>query len=65
MAFPILTGIVLDRFVSGYAIIFGFCSVAYLIAFGVNQVLAPRFEPVEMEKTTGLYAVSRRQRAQL
>ena len=49
MAFPLLTGIVLDQFVNGYAIIFGFCSVSYLIAFGVNQVLAPSFEPLKMK----------------
>jgi ACS family hexuronate transporter-like MFS transporter len=49
MVFPLLTGIVLDQFVSGYAIIFGFCSVAYLIAFGINQVLAPSFEPLKLK----------------
>jgi len=48
MAFPILTGIVLDRFANGYAIIFGFCSIAYLIAFGTNHILAPSFKPVKM-----------------
>lgn len=50
MAFPILTGMVLDKFTNGYAIIFGFCSVAYLLAFAVNQLLAPKFEPVRLEK---------------
>jgi MFS transporter, ACS family, hexuronate transporter len=51
--FPIITGMVLDYFkihytvTYGYAIIFGFCSLAYLIAFGVNHLLAPRFEPVK------------------
>lgn len=49
MAFPILTGMVLDHFANGYAIIFGFCSIAYLIAFGINQFLAPSFEPVKMD----------------
>jgi ACS family hexuronate transporter-like MFS transporter len=47
MGFPLLTGMVLDMFANGYAIIFGFCSVAYLVAFAVNHVLAPRFEPVK------------------
>jgi ACS family hexuronate transporter-like MFS transporter len=46
MAFPLITGVVLDKFVNGYAIIFGFCSVAYLLAFAVNHLLAPKFEPV-------------------
>jgi hypothetical protein len=28
-------------------LIFGFCSVAYLLAFAVNHMLAPRFEPIK------------------
>lgn len=47
MAFPILTGLVLDQFANGYAIIFGFCSVAYIAAFIINHLLAPRFEPID------------------
>jgi MFS transporter, ACS family, hexuronate transporter len=47
MLFPIITGMVLDKFTNGYAIIFGFCSIAYLIAFAINHLLAPRFEPVK------------------
>ncbi|MEN9470118.1 MAG: hypothetical protein RL630_1851, partial [Verrucomicrobiota bacterium] len=46
MAFPILTGMILDKYTNGYALIFGFCSVAYLVAFAVNYLLAPKFEPV-------------------
>jgi ACS family hexuronate transporter-like MFS transporter len=46
MAFPMLTGMVLDNFSNGYAIIFGFCSIAYLLAFAVNHFLAPRFDPL-------------------
>ena len=50
MAFPILTGQLLDRFPrGGYGIVFGICSVAYLIAFALNQVLAPSFEPVPFD----------------
>ena len=49
MAFPLITGVVLDRFANGYAIIFGFCSVAYLLAFAINHLLASRFEPVVFE----------------
>jgi ACS family hexuronate transporter-like MFS transporter len=46
MAFPVMIGLVLDRFPNGYAVIFGACSVAYLAAFAVNHALAPRFEPL-------------------
>jgi ACS family hexuronate transporter-like MFS transporter len=46
MAFPLITGMVLDKFANGYAIIFGFCSVAYLLAFAANHLLAPKFEPI-------------------
>ena len=50
MAFPILTGQLLDRFPhGGYGIVFGICSVAYLIAFALNYVLAPTFEPVPFD----------------
>lgn len=48
MAFPLITGMVLDKFANGYAIIFGFCAGAYLLAFIINHLLAPRFEPVRM-----------------
>ncbi len=54
MAFPIITGLMLDRFANGYAIIFGFCSVAYLLAFTVNHLLAPRFERVALEPSVDL-----------
>ena len=36
MVFPVITGLVLDKFVNGYTIIFGFCSVAYVVGFGIN-----------------------------
>ncbi len=48
MVFPLLTGMVLDRFANGYAILFGFCSVAYLLAFAANHLLAPQFTPVSL-----------------
>jgi ACS family hexuronate transporter-like MFS transporter len=50
--FPLYTGKLLDRFqasgnvTAGYTILFAICGFAYLIAFGVNHLLAPRFEPV-------------------
>ncbi len=49
MAFPLLTGILLDRFANGYAIIFGFCSVAYILAFIANHLLAPSYNPVRID----------------
>ncbi len=48
MAFPLLTGLVLDKFTNGYTIIFGFCSVAYLVGFSVNHLLAPKFDPISI-----------------
>lgn len=48
MAFPIMTGIVLDHFANGYTIIFVCCSMAYVVAFGLNHLLAPRFEQLSL-----------------
>ena len=51
--FPYFTGRLLDRFAatgnvtSGYAILFGICGSAYLVAFGLNHLLAPSFEPIQ------------------
>ena len=53
--FPIFAGRMLDHFkavdniTAGYAILFGICAVAYLVAFGLNHALAPKFEPVEIK----------------
>jgi MFS transporter, ACS family, hexuronate transporter len=55
MFFPIFTGKLLDHFArtsretEGYAILFGICSCAYLVAFVANHLLAPRFEPFSLE----------------
>ena len=49
IGFPILTGWLLDHTENGYTIIFGFCSVAYLIAFFANNFLAPKFTPVAFD----------------
>ncbi len=52
--FPILTGALLDHFsksnrvTTGYAILFGICACAYLVAFGLNHLCAPRFEPLQL-----------------
>jgi ACS family hexuronate transporter-like MFS transporter len=50
MLFPIYAGKLLDTFIkahnvtAGYAILFSICGSAYLVAFVLNHVLAPRFE---------------------
>src|SRR6185369_10532756 len=55
--FPILTGKLLDHFgkennvTAGYAILFGICGCAYLVAFALNNLLAPRFETVKLRET--------------
>ena len=52
IAFPILAGKLLDHFTkrgdvtAGYAILFAFCGFAYLLAFGISHLLAPKFAPV-------------------
>jgi MFS transporter, ACS family, hexuronate transporter len=52
--FPIFTGKLLDRFQSsgnvtaGYAILFVLCGSAYLVAYGIGHLLAPRFEQVQI-----------------
>jgi ACS family hexuronate transporter-like MFS transporter len=51
--FPIFSGKLLDRFAaagdvtSGYAILFGICGSAYLVAFGLLHLLAPTFAPIQ------------------
>ncbi|MFN0079784.1 MAG: MFS transporter [Prosthecobacter sp.] len=50
--FPIYSGRLLDRFTAsgdvntGYAILFGICAAAYLLAFGLNHLFAKRFAPI-------------------
>jgi len=47
--FPLFAGALLDRLgTPGYAVLFGICGSAYLIAFVINHVLAPRFEPIAL-----------------
>ncbi|MBL9204056.1 MAG: MFS transporter [Opitutaceae bacterium] len=54
-AFPILAGQLLDRFKAvdnisgGYAVLFGICAGAYLLAFVLQHLLAPKFEMVELK----------------
>ena len=50
--FPIFGGRMLDKFTAagnvtgGYAILFGICASAYVLAFLINHLLAPRFEKI-------------------
>ncbi|MBC8134155.1 MAG: MFS transporter, partial [Deltaproteobacteria bacterium] len=52
--FPLYSGKLLDRFqaagqvTAGYTILFMICGSAYLIAFAINHLLAPRFEPIDI-----------------
>lgn len=50
MLFPIVAGLLLDNFKSGYSILFGICAVAYLVAFAVNNLLAPKFDPISLSR---------------
>jgi MFS transporter, ACS family, hexuronate transporter len=58
MIFPIFAGRVLDRFqaagniTAGYALLFGICATAYLVAFAINHLLAPRFTPIDLLATS-------------
>ena len=53
--FPLYSGKLLDRFqasgnvTAGYAILFGICGSAYLLAFLLNHLLAPKFEAIEFQ----------------
>jgi ACS family hexuronate transporter-like MFS transporter len=53
--FPHFTGALLDHFkllhqpTAGYAILFAICAGAYLVAFALHHLLAPRLEPVKLE----------------
>lgn len=53
MLFPILSGRLLDHFsanpTAGYAILFMFCGSAYLLAFAIHHMLAPKFEPFDLK----------------
>ena len=47
MIFPVVCGRLLDTMGAvGYAILFCWCAIAYLIGLGFNVLLCPRFEPL-------------------
>jgi ACS family hexuronate transporter-like MFS transporter len=54
--FPYVTGRMLDHFsaqndiTSGYAILFSICGCAYVVAFALNHLFAPRFEPIPLRE---------------
>jgi ACS family hexuronate transporter-like MFS transporter len=54
--FPVYAGKLLDRFhaagniTAGYAVLFTICGSAYVVAFVVNHLLAPRFEPIDASR---------------
>jgi ACS family hexuronate transporter-like MFS transporter len=56
IAFPLYAGKLLDQFeasgnvTGGYALLFAICSSAYLLAFALHHMLAPRLEPVDLVK---------------
>jgi ACS family hexuronate transporter-like MFS transporter len=60
--FPILTGRLLDHFektnraTAGYGVLFAICGSAYLVAFCIHHLLAPRFEQVEVSELDQLEA---------
>lgn len=48
MIFPIVAGRILDSNVNGYAVLFGFCAFAYVVAFAIHHLLVPRLEMAEV-----------------
>jgi ACS family hexuronate transporter-like MFS transporter len=54
--FPVMAGRLLDVFkardniTGGYALLFSICAGAYIVAFIVQHLLAPKFEMVELKK---------------
>jgi ACS family hexuronate transporter-like MFS transporter len=55
MIFQLVVGMMLDKFAlqgnetAGYTLLFAICSGAYIVAFIINHLLAPKFEPLEMK----------------
>ena len=45
----IQTPIVLDHMTTAYTIVFVFCAVAYLIAWGVMHLLVPKFKKIDLQ----------------
>jgi ACS family hexuronate transporter-like MFS transporter len=56
LMFPHYSGLLLDKFKkagdinTGYGILFGICAGAYVVAFFLNHLLAPRFEQITLRE---------------
>ena len=56
MIFPIFCGFILDKFTAagnvtaGYNVLFVICAFAYLVAFGLNHLFAPKFEEISVSE---------------
>jgi ACS family hexuronate transporter-like MFS transporter len=56
MLFPYYCGKLLDKFTAagnvtaGYVVLFSICAFTYLVTFGVQHLLAPRFEPFKLDR---------------
>ncbi len=52
--FPLVCGRVLDHYKGhgniGYGILFGICAFAYVVAFILNHLIIPKFEPLTLKK---------------
>jgi MFS transporter, ACS family, hexuronate transporter len=59
MIFPIFCGFILDKFTAagnvtaGYNVLFVICAFAYLVAFGLNHLFAPKFEEMSAAELEG------------
>jgi ACS family hexuronate transporter-like MFS transporter len=54
MLFPYISGVMLDKFPNrGYGMLFAICGSAYIVAFILNHVLAPKFEQVRIIEPAG------------
>jgi len=55
MLFPWFSGRLLDQFkavgnvTGGYTILFAICASAYLVAFAIHHLLAPKLEPIQVK----------------
>ncbi|MEO6001766.1 MAG: MFS transporter [Opitutus sp.] len=61
--FPPFAGALLDHYKltaggesAGYVILFAMCGGAYVIAFGLNHLFAPRFEPIQLPRVAATQA---------
>jgi len=48
MIFPVVAGRILDSNANGYAVLFGFCAFAYVVAFAIHHILVPKLEMADV-----------------